>query len=225
LVPPQRKEAAAKIASASSTPSSSAVPQRKVALSDPSTRTDPAERLGFCRTLVSKAIGLSPDGRAGTRVPGAQGSCVLIGDRPLQRDPGGGIAFTLLVTVVSAPSRDGLFSLGVTTTASQELQALPDVPDQVANSWLAGFDGSTWDGQTWGLCDWDPSSLASGDMVAVSISASNEMRVSIGGVVQAQLQVNVLPSAPLYVLVDLSGNVAGVKILLGTATTPAKRAR
>mmetsp|Transcript_5087 Transcript_5087/g.12142 ORF Transcript_5087/g.12142 Transcript_5087/m.12142 type:complete len:119 (-) Transcript_5087:187-543(-) len=97
------------------------------------------------------------------------------------------------------------------------ITAPPDSSDEVPSSWLAGLDGAVWDGRQWGMCPWQPSKLAVGDVVVVSVTEEQIMQILINHEVVASVQVGVGPEVPLYPLLELAGATLGGKFYTGNA--------
>merc|ERR1719215_2298320 len=121
-------------------------------------------------------------------------------------------------------------AVGVTTLRPRDLPGPPDSAEDVSPSWLVGFDGATWDGTTWGLCDWHASTLAAGDVVHVAVQ-DKKLEVSVNGQSVAKLKAPQLSAqAELFALVDLLGCTTGVRLSLpdasqGGAPPPKKAGR
>ncbi|CAE7876372.1 unnamed protein product [Symbiodinium necroappetens] len=97
---------------------------------------------------------------------------VLIGTRPLAHGRAGAYFEVALEEVRPGESPDGL-TVGVTTTAPDDVATVPQTAEHIADTWSVGYDGQMWDCKSASLTQvgWDPRSLVEGDIIGVLVTA------------------------------------------------------
>eukprot|EP00435_Cladocopium_sp_Y103_P028366 s1320_g7.t1 len=135
---------------------------------------------------------------------------VLMGSKPLAPCRAGAYFEVTLEEVRPGESPDGL-TLGVTATSPDGL-APDDSPatlEHIPETWSLGYDGQMWDCKSGALTqvDWDPRSLAEGDVVGLLVTASEGELLIFrnGSAVCAGPRGIPVTSRKLYAVVDLLG--------------------
>eukprot|EP00434_Breviolum_minutum_P014872 symbB.v1.2.013111.t1/scaffold921.1/size152096/7 len=134
---------------------------------------------------------------------------VLIGIRPLPHCRAGAYFEVTLEEVRPGESPDGL-TLGVTATSPDALpNDSPATLEHIPETWSLGYDGQMWDCESGTLTqvDWDPRSLAEGDVVGLLVTASEgELLIFRNGTAVAAGPRGIpINSRELYAVVDLLG--------------------
>merc|ERR1712070_1080814 len=107
---------------------------------------------GFHPSQCGSSITLEANRTKARRAEQATSECVLFGDNPLEPNKSGDVSYMLSVHSVQRAAEHGIF-VGVTCTVPENMAFAPSTADAVELSWLVGFDGSYFDGETsaWGL--------------------------------------------------------------------------
>jgi hypothetical protein len=172
---------------------------------------------GFC-CCMDKYVDISPDGLYARHKDdtGEMMHGVVLSQEPLQPTGRAGYYFEVeLVEVRPEEMPDGL-TVGVTSTEPSTIQDMPETAEHIPNTWAAGYDGQIWDASTGGLSrvDWDPRTLAPGDIVGVLVTmAEGELLVFHNGVAccPGPRGIPVDASCPLFAVVDLLGSARAVR--------------
>ncbi|CAE7029568.1 unnamed protein product [Symbiodinium sp. CCMP2592] len=138
---------------------------------------------------------------------------VLIGTRPLALGRAGAYFEVALEEVRPGESPDGL-TVGVTTTPPDDVAAVPQTAEHIADTWSVGYDGQMWDCKSASLkqVGWDPRSLAEGDIIGVLITArEGELIVFRNGTAVCAGPRSIPVDAELYAVVDLLGAARAVR--------------
>eukprot|EP00439_Symbiodinium_sp_Y106_P073664 s2761_g13.t3 len=138
---------------------------------------------------------------------------VLIGTRPLALGRAGAYFEVALEEVRPGESPDGL-TVGVTTTAPDDVATAPQTAEHIADTWSVGYDGQMWDCKSASLTQvgWDPRSLAEGDIIGVLVTArEGELIVFRNGTAVCAGPRSIPVDAELYAVVDLLGAARAVR--------------
>ncbi|CAE7470379.1 unnamed protein product [Symbiodinium sp. CCMP2456] len=138
---------------------------------------------------------------------------VLMGTRPLAHGRAGAYFEVALEEVRPGESPDGL-TVGVTTTAPDDVATAPQTAEHIAETWSVGYDGQMWDCKSASLTQlgWDPRSLVEGDIIGVLVTArEGELIVFRNGTAVCAGPRSIPVDEELYAVVDLLGAARAVR--------------
>lgn len=173
---------------------------------------------GLCKAGSGDFLWVSDDGLRARHLDdtGNEMHGVLMGSQPLTPCRAGAYFEVTLEEVRPGESPDGL-TLGVTATSPDGL-APDDSPatlEHIPETWSLGYDGQMWDCKSGTLTqvDWDPRSLAEGDVVGLLVTASEGELLIFrnGSAVCAGPRGIPVTSRKLYAVVDLLGAARAVR--------------
>lgn len=140
---------------------------------------------------------------------------VVLGAAPLELVDRTCLYYELELTEIRSEEMPDGLTVGVTATVPTAIQEIPETAEHIPQTWAVGYDGQLWDAATGGLSrvDWDPRSLAAGDVVGVLVTASEgELLVFHNGVACCPGPRGIPVGAmPLYPVVDLLGAAQAVR--------------
>jgi len=181
----------------------------------------------FASVSHGDSLHLSADRLSAHHVSSAEEAMygVVLSERPLE-ETADGFYFELSIDAIQEDKTGGL-AIGVTATRPADmallLPGLPEAAVEVPSCWCIGFYGVAFSSEHGDFTDvpWDPQLLSLGDRVGLHLTANGTMSIMQNGQVVARSPDEVPIDCPLYAVVDLFGNTAGVSIIPdATAASP-----
>merc|ERR1712232_1507161 len=172
----------------------------------------------FVKLLSPKLAEYDPAAKTG------DGGVAMTG--PLPSHPAGGVTFTFTVPSMSVdPAADpAAFCCGVSTTNPQTMKEPAAIAQNLPGSFLIGFDGATYSGesptgQAWGASKFRTEKLKVGDVIVVIANRGN-LAVLVNAKLRGDHALGIPDGVPLYGVLDLAGRVC--QVMLGEAKPAAK---